>query len=64
MYGFSRTCGYCGERGHVNDDWVQFESGLVVCYTCSILDIADEWFAIRDVGVDPAEEKEWDERAN
>ena len=61
MHGLSRTCDYCGERHHIDGDWVQIETA-VVCYPCSIRDLADDWFAGEDAGVDPAEEREWDEQ--
>ena len=57
-----RHCMWCGERYHEDDDWVDIGNGLIVCYECSLRDVADYWAAGND-DYDLAEESEWDEDA-
>ena len=57
-----RVCDWCGERYNQDDDWVDIGNGLIVCYACSLRDVADEWAAGND-DYDLAEESEWDEDA-
>ena len=49
-----RTCEWCEEKYHENDEWIELVSGLVVCYPCSIRDISAEWFELSDAEADPA----------
>ena len=53
-----RTCEWCEEKYHENDDWIDIGNNLVVCYSCSLRDVADEWFELSDAEADPAEEEQ------
>ena len=52
-----RTCEWCEEKYHENDDWIDIGNNLVVCYSCSLRDVADEWFEPSGAEADPAEEE-------
>ena len=56
-----RICEWCEEKYHEDDDWVDIGNDLIVCYPCSLRDVADEWAAGDDHTVDPAEEAEWND---